>query len=154
MPHPAGLVILHGLNQFVPGVHDKGPVPCNRLANRLAAHHEHGGVLFGFEQHSLACLRDYPFDTIKIDRSFVSDLASSRDVLAVIHATVTLVGNLGMASVAEGVETAAQVAILKQLGCRYAQGYYFSRPVAAENLLEVLADRDDTSTRPVPVFAR
>jgi len=55
-------------------------------------------------------------------------------VLAVIHATITLVENLGMGSVAEGVEDATQVAALQSLGCRYAQGYYFSRPVTAEQL--------------------
>ena len=58
-------------------------------------------------------------------------------MLAVIHATITLVENLGMASVAEGVETAAQVAILQSLGCRYAQGYFFRKPVPANLLLKV-----------------
>jgi diguanylate cyclase (GGDEF)-like protein/PAS domain S-box-containing protein len=90
---------------------------------------------FGTGTSSLGCLRDYPFDIIKIDRSFVHDLAGSSDVLAVIHATLTLVENLGKASVAEGVEDAAQVAILQSLGCRYAQGYYFSHPVPAEQLM-------------------
>jgi len=90
---------------------------------------------FGTGTSSLACLRQYPFDVIKIDRSFVHDLAADVDVLAVIHATITLVENLGKASVAEGVEEPAQVAVLQSLGCRYAQGYYFSRPVAAENLM-------------------
>jgi len=94
---------------------------------------------FGTGTSSHACLRDYPFDTIKIDGSFVRDLASSRDVRSVIQATVTLVENLGMASLAEGVETAAQVTILKSLGCRYAQGYYYSRPVQAAALLAALA---------------
>ncbi len=90
---------------------------------------------FGTGTSSLGCLRDYPFDTIKIDRSFVSDLAANRDVLAVIHATTTLIENLGMVSVAEGVESAAQVAILQSVGCRYAQGYFFSRPVTGDQLL-------------------
>jgi EAL domain-containing protein (putative c-di-GMP-specific phosphodiesterase class I) len=90
---------------------------------------------FGTGTSSLACLRQYPFDVIKIDRSFVHDLAADVDVLAVIHATITLVENLGKASVAEGVEEPAQVAVLQSLGCRFAQGYYFSRPVAAENLM-------------------
>ena len=93
---------------------------------------------FGTGTSSLACLRDYPFDTIKIDRSFVSDLALNPDVLAVIHATITLVENLGKAGVAEGVETESQVAILQSLGCRYAQGFFFSRPVPAEKLLGAL----------------
>jgi EAL domain-containing protein (putative c-di-GMP-specific phosphodiesterase class I) len=98
---------------------------------------------FGTGTSSLACLREYPFDTIKIDRSFVSDLAASPDVLAVIHATITLVENLGKAGVAEGVENESQVAILQSLGCRYAQGYYFSRPVPAEHLLDALATRTE-----------
>ena len=89
---------------------------------------------FGTGTSSLGCLRDYPFDVIKIDRSFVKDIASNPDVLAVIHATLTLVENLGMGSVAEGVEDATQVAALQSLGCRFAQGYFFSRPVKAEDL--------------------
>jgi EAL domain-containing protein (putative c-di-GMP-specific phosphodiesterase class I) len=60
-------------------------------------------------------------------------------VLAVIHATINLVENLGMASLAEGVEEPAQVAILQSLGCRYAQGYLFSRPVTSELLLNAIA---------------
>jgi diguanylate cyclase (GGDEF)-like protein/PAS domain S-box-containing protein len=96
---------------------------------------------FGTGTSSLACLRQYPFDVIKIDRSFVSDLAADPDVLAVIHATITLVENLGKASVAEGVEEPAQVAVLQSLGCRYAQGYYFSRPVPAESLMGTMIVR-------------
>jgi EAL domain-containing protein (putative c-di-GMP-specific phosphodiesterase class I) len=90
---------------------------------------------FGTGTSSLGFLRSYPFDTIKIDQSFVKDLCSSRDVLAVNHAIVNLVENLGMASLAEGVEEPAQVAILQSLGCRFAQGYLFSRPVTADKLL-------------------
>jgi EAL domain-containing protein (putative c-di-GMP-specific phosphodiesterase class I) len=90
---------------------------------------------FGTGTSSLAVLRNYPFDTIKIDRSFLQDINKSADVLAVIHATISLVENLGMASLAEGVEDGAQLAILQSLGCRYAQGYWFSRPVGADQLL-------------------
>jgi EAL domain-containing protein (putative c-di-GMP-specific phosphodiesterase class I) len=93
---------------------------------------------FGTGTSSLSCLRDYPFDAVKIDRSFVSHLMSGQDMLAVLHATVTLVENLRMSSVAEGVETPAQIAILQSLGCRFAQGFYFSKPVPASELLDVL----------------
>jgi diguanylate cyclase (GGDEF)-like protein len=93
---------------------------------------------FGTGTSSLAFLRNYPFDTIKIDRSFLQDLTSVSDVLAVIHATINLVENLGMASLAEGVEDAGQLAILQSLGCRYAQGYLFSRPVGVDQLLSAL----------------
>ncbi|MFM2289303.1 MAG: hypothetical protein RL684_2446 [Pseudomonadota bacterium] len=94
---------------------------------------------FGTGTSSLAFLRDYPFNTIKIDQSFVKNVEASKDVLAVIHATISLVENLGMASVAEGVETPAQLGVLQSLGCRYAQGYYFSRPVPASELLSAVA---------------
>ena len=95
---------------------------------------------FGTGTSSLSLLRAYPFNTIKIDRSFLLDLNTSREVLAVIHATVNLIGNLQMVSLAEGVEDASQVAILRSLGCRYAQGYFFSRPVPADRLLEAMEE--------------
>jgi diguanylate cyclase (GGDEF)-like protein/PAS domain S-box-containing protein len=94
---------------------------------------------FGTGTSSLGVLRSYPFDTIKIDRSFVSDLPANKDVLAVIHATVNLIENLGMTSLAEGVETAAQAAVLHSLGCRLAQGYLFSRPIRSEQMLATIA---------------
>jgi diguanylate cyclase (GGDEF)-like protein/PAS domain S-box-containing protein len=93
---------------------------------------------FGTGTSSLGCLRDYPFDVIKIDRSFVSGLAAGPDTLAVIHATITLVENLGKTSVAEGVETAEQLAILQSLGCHYAQGYHLGRPMTESQILETL----------------
>jgi diguanylate cyclase (GGDEF)-like protein/PAS domain S-box-containing protein len=104
---------------------------------------------FGTGTSSLSVLRNFSFDTIKIDRAFVQDLsASTHEVLAVIHATISLIENLGMVSLAEGVEEPAQVAILQSLGCRYAQGYLFSHPVPPEQLLNALsaqATREDTA---------
>ena len=94
---------------------------------------------FGTGTSSLGLLRDYPFNTVKIDRSFVQGLIESPDVLAVIHATIVLVENLNMASLVEGVEDHAQVAILQSLGCRYAQGYLFSEPVPGDQLLHALS---------------
>ena len=91
---------------------------------------------FGTGTSSLGCLRDYPFDVIKIDRSFVTGLAAGPDTLAVIHATITLVENLGKSSVAEGVETAEQLAILQSLGCHYAQGYFLGRPMPESDVVE------------------
>ncbi|MET0280618.1 MAG: EAL domain-containing protein [Steroidobacteraceae bacterium] len=90
---------------------------------------------FGTGTSSLGCLRDYPFDVIKIDRSFVAGLEGGSDTLSVIHATITLVSNLGKASVAEGVETPGQLAILQSLGCDYAQGYHLGRPVIESQVL-------------------
>lgn len=94
---------------------------------------------FGTGTSSLSLLREYPFDTIKIDRSFVKDLTTNRDVLAVIHATIGLIENLGMSSLAEGVEQFEQVAVLQSLGCRFAQGYFFSKPVTAAQAVESAA---------------
>ncbi len=99
---------------------------------------------FGTGTSSLGCLREYPFDTIKIDRTFLKDLTTNRDVLAVIHATLTLIANLGMAGVAEGVEESSQLAILQSLGCQYGQGYLFSRPVPADELLEAIEVRSES----------
>lgn len=89
---------------------------------------------FGTGTSSLGCLREYPFDVIKIDKSFVDDLAANADVLAVIHATVSLIENLGMTSVAEGIEEIAQAGILQSIGCRCGQGYLFSRPITPDQL--------------------
>jgi diguanylate cyclase (GGDEF)-like protein len=96
---------------------------------------------FGTGTSSLALLRDFPFDTVKIDRSFLTNLSVNEHVLAVVRATITLIENLGMSSLAEGVEELAQAEILRSLGCRSAQGYLFSRPVAAAKLLEYTAPR-------------
>ena len=68
----------------------------------------------------------------------MSDLATGSDELAVLHSTIMLVENLGMSSVAEGVEHASHVAVLQSLGCRFAQGYYLSRPVHPDALLKAL----------------
>jgi EAL domain-containing protein (putative c-di-GMP-specific phosphodiesterase class I) len=91
---------------------------------------------FGTGTSSLRILREYPFNTIKIDRSFVKDVDTNPDLLAVIHATVTLIENLGMASLAEGVDDAQQLAVLQSLGCRYAQGSLFGSPLQAELLMD------------------
>jgi len=94
---------------------------------------------FGTGTSSLGVLRSYPFDTIKIDRTFVRDLPGNKDVLAIIHATVNLIENLGMTSLAEGVETSAQAAVLHSLGCRLAQGHLFNRPLLPEQMLAAIA---------------
>jgi diguanylate cyclase (GGDEF)-like protein/PAS domain S-box-containing protein len=93
---------------------------------------------FGTGTSSLGCLRDYPFDTIKIDKSFVTDLGRDPHVLAVAHATINVIENLGMASVAEGIEEPAEAAMLQAMGCRYGQGYLFARPLAADKLLAAM----------------
>ncbi|MGC8528537.1 EAL domain-containing protein, partial [Acidiphilium sp.] len=111
---------------------------------------------FGTGTSSLAVLKNYPFDVIKIDRSFTHDLRMTAEFRSVMHATVTLVENLGMASCAEGVEDPVQLAVLQSLQCRYAQGYLFSRGVSADRLLDALAGsavftRTERTSEPEPV---
>jgi EAL domain-containing protein (putative c-di-GMP-specific phosphodiesterase class I) len=91
---------------------------------------------FGTGTSSLKILQDYPFNTIKIDRSSITDVNANPHLLAVIHATVALIENLGMVSLAEGVEDAAQLAMLQSLGCRCAQGILFGYPVEADRLMD------------------
>jgi diguanylate cyclase (GGDEF)-like protein len=96
---------------------------------------------FGTGASSLACLREYPFHTIKIDKAFITDLCQDRDVMAVAYATVNVIVNLGMVSVAEGIEEPSEVAALQALGCGYGQGYLFGRPMAGDALLPHMARR-------------
>ena len=87
---------------------------------------------FGTGHSSLACLRRYPIDELKIDRSFIADLEhSSRDV-EVLRSILNLSRALDLGVVVEGVETRGQLALLRELGCTLAQGFLFSRPVSAE----------------------
>jgi predicted signal transduction protein with EAL and GGDEF domain len=93
---------------------------------------------FGTGYSSLSYLRSFPFDKIKIDRSFIQELGKKEDCTAIIRAITRLGGNLGMATIAEGVETAEQLEILRGEGCTQVQGYLFSRPKPAREILKML----------------
>lgn len=95
---------------------------------------------FGTGYSSLSYLRSFPFDKVKIDRSFVEDLRGDGNGHAVIRAITTLADALGMETLAEGVEEIAQLEALEREGCRYIQGYLFSRPVAGTAVLDLLTD--------------
>ncbi len=95
---------------------------------------------FGTGYSSLSYLRSFPFDKVKIDRSFVEHLGEDNTSHAVIRAITTLADALGMETLAEGVEDIAQFDVLEREGCRYIQGYLFSRPVAAGAVAALLAD--------------
>ena len=86
---------------------------------------------FGTGYSSLSYLRSFPFDKIKIDQSFVSDISSGTNAHAVIRAITTLAGALGMETLAEGVEYQEQLDVLRQEGCQNIQGYLYSRPIPA-----------------------
>lgn len=87
---------------------------------------------FGTGYSSLAYLKQFPLDVLKIDRQFIRNLTTSDKDAAITTSIIQLAHNLGLQVVAEGVENAEQIAILKKLGCDIGQGYYFSRPMAAE----------------------
>ncbi len=101
---------------------------------------------FGTGYSSLSYLCGFPFDTIKIDQTFVRDLGTREESKVIVGAIIELARGLGMASTAEGVETSGQLAVLRTLGCTTVQGYLFSRPVpaaAAPGLIESLRALED-----------
>jgi predicted signal transduction protein with EAL and GGDEF domain len=102
---------------------------------------------FGTGYSSLSHLRRFPLDTLKIDRSFVSEMENSSESRAIVQMIMSLGRNLGMEMVAEGVETAKQVSLLKSLACEYAQGYFFSKPMNQEEVVEVLLKSSGSAYR-------
>ncbi|MDA9497904.1 bifunctional diguanylate cyclase/phosphodiesterase [Bradyrhizobium sp. CCBAU 11357] len=93
---------------------------------------------FGTGYSSLSYLRSFPFDKIKIDRSFVSELATREDSMAIIRAVTGLGRSLGIVTTAEGVENDAQLELLRREGCTQAQGYLFSKPRPASDVAIML----------------
>jgi EAL domain-containing protein (putative c-di-GMP-specific phosphodiesterase class I) len=87
-------------------------------------------------------LQHLPVQTLKIDRAFVSRIGLDADSLEIIRTIVALAHNLGMDVVAEGVETAQQIAQLKALDCEYAQGYYFGKPTDRETAWSLIKTED------------
>jgi diguanylate cyclase (GGDEF)-like protein len=94
---------------------------------------------FGTGYSSLSYLRRFPFDKIKIDRSFISDLGYEKDDSSIILAIIGLAERMNMVVTAEGVETAEQAALLTSYGCGQAQGYLFHRPMHPAKFAEILA---------------
>jgi EAL domain-containing protein (putative c-di-GMP-specific phosphodiesterase class I) len=95
---------------------------------------------FGTGYSSLNYLRSFPFDRIKIDRCFTTDVDRDRSGEAIIQAIATLGTSLGIATTAEGIETADQLDLVRRAGCTEGQGYLISRPRPAAELPTVIAD--------------
>ena len=94
---------------------------------------------FGTGYSSLSYLRSFPYDKIKVDRTFVSDLAAGTEHVVIVQAVVSIARALGMTTTAEGVETDGQKQFLAALGCDEAQGYLFSAPVPVEQVPDIIA---------------
>jgi EAL domain-containing protein (putative c-di-GMP-specific phosphodiesterase class I) len=95
---------------------------------------------FGTGYSSLSYLRSFPFDKLKIDKSFVQEMATRADCRAIVHSVATLALQLGMITTAEGVETEEHLAQVRDAGCAEAQGYYFDRPLATHELARWFAE--------------
>jgi diguanylate cyclase (GGDEF)-like protein/PAS domain S-box-containing protein len=94
---------------------------------------------FGTGYSSLAYLRRFPVDLLKVDQAFVQGLGRDPEDSAIVAAVVSLARTLGMEAIAEGVETDAQLAELRKLGCDMAQGFFMARPMAADAVEQLLA---------------
>ncbi len=94
---------------------------------------------FGTGYSALSYLQKYPFDTLKVDKSFLADLQHNGNTPVILKAIVSLAHELGMEVVAEGAESRADVEHLRALGCQYVQGYYYGSPLTASDALNYLA---------------
>ena len=109
---------------------------------------------FGTGYSSLSYLHRLPIDTLKIDRSFVEKIADVDGTRPIVETIMSLARSLGMQTVAEGVETQAQLEIIRELRCDLIQGYLFSRPICAADVLLMLQTRSSSAgLGPIPAHA-
>jgi EAL domain-containing protein (putative c-di-GMP-specific phosphodiesterase class I) len=98
---------------------------------------------FGTGYASLTHLKRFAVDHLKVDRSFVQELEQDPDDAAIIASVISLGRSLKLQITAEGVETAGQAQRLQEMGCQYAQGYYFSQPVAGLEVPDLISRSDE-----------
>jgi EAL domain-containing protein (putative c-di-GMP-specific phosphodiesterase class I) len=96
---------------------------------------------FGIGFSSLSYLRRFPIDTLKIDQSFVQDIEDDVEESVIVRAVIAMGNSLKLQVVAEGIETQQQLAFLQSLHCNEGQGFYFSRPVIAEEFVSLLCTK-------------
>lgn len=109
---------------------------------------------FGSGYSSLRYLAELPFDVLKIDRYFTANLDSNKpSTIGLIEAIISMASHLGLKVIAEGIATAPHNEVLRKLGCRFGQGFYFSKPVPAEQLHSMLSGCDGDGMRPQRLLA-
>ena len=96
---------------------------------------------FGTGYSSLSYLHQFPLDTLKIDRSFVVNMDKSEPSNRIVRSITQLALALEMDIIAEGIEEKTQMDALRELGCQYGQGYYMSRPLAQDQVVELIESR-------------
>ncbi|MBV1921055.1 MAG: EAL domain-containing protein, partial [Pseudomonadales bacterium] len=101
---------------------------------------------FGTGYSSMAYLKRFPINTLKIDQSFIRGLPGDTGDGAIVKATIAIAHALNLTVIAEGVETEDQLEFLKPLHCEEVQGYYFSRPITASSISELLEKGNSTIT--------
>lgn len=108
---------------------------------------------FGTGYSSLSYLRSYPFDVLKIDKSFIRDISVDQADRELINATIAMSHGLNLKVVAEGVETETQYEYLRDLGCDYAQGYLFGKPMPADEMESLLSTQISDNSSSVPTLS-
>lgn len=91
---------------------------------------------FGSGYSSLNLLKDFPFDVLKIDKEFFSEATTSESSVWILRMIIEMAEGLGIRVICEGVETKEQIEMLRKIGCRYVQGYYYSKPIPVERFVE------------------
>ena len=118
---------------------DSGPITISRLQQLRDAGIHLAIDDFGTGYSSMSYLKRFPVGMLKVDRSFIRDLPGDADDAAITQAIIALAHSLRMGVTAEGVETAAQAELLTGMGCTQAQGYYYARPLPADEISALLA---------------
>ena len=96
---------------------------------------------FGTGYSSLSYLHRFPFDTLKVDQSFVGNMETERESAEIVTNVLSLAHGLGKEAVAEGIETPGQLAALRALSAEYGQGYYFAKPLTADDATDLIRSR-------------